>query len=283
MRRIFIVGFPRSGTTLLQSLLGAHPDIATFPESHLLSRTTIGPFRFFPFVVRKRRMRPFALDFLRHCRCELEPDSDVMKQVRRLDHSLVVSGRAMASVAVSLFDAVALEQGFQAWVEKTPDHLRVWQTISNAVQDVQFVHIARNPLDAVASFHETHKNWSSRTRGPRSIAHRWNRELRRSLTCAGKTNHFFVTYETLARNPYETADRLAAALKLRRVPKFSENYAEVAVRVSTPDETHKSRNLAPISLSRRRTEQLPQELVDAINGVTDRSLYDTFAASSITP
>ncbi|MEQ8960988.1 MAG: sulfotransferase [Coleofasciculus sp. C2-GNP5-27] len=32
--RIFLVGCPRSGTTLLQSLLAAHPQIASFPESH---------------------------------------------------------------------------------------------------------------------------------------------------------------------------------------------------------------------------------------------------------
>ena len=33
-QRIFLVGCPRSGTTLLQSLLAAHPDITSFPESH---------------------------------------------------------------------------------------------------------------------------------------------------------------------------------------------------------------------------------------------------------
>jgi hypothetical protein len=34
--RLFLVGCPRSGTTLLQSLLAAHPQIASFPESHFL-------------------------------------------------------------------------------------------------------------------------------------------------------------------------------------------------------------------------------------------------------
>lgn len=34
--RLFLVGCPRTGTTLIQSLLAAHSQIASFPESHLL-------------------------------------------------------------------------------------------------------------------------------------------------------------------------------------------------------------------------------------------------------
>src|SRR3954453_12508316 len=37
-RPIFVVGFQRSGTTLLQSLLGAHPRVAAPPEMHFILR-----------------------------------------------------------------------------------------------------------------------------------------------------------------------------------------------------------------------------------------------------
>jgi hypothetical protein len=37
-RPIFVVGFQRSGTTLLQALLGAHPRIAAPPEVHFFQR-----------------------------------------------------------------------------------------------------------------------------------------------------------------------------------------------------------------------------------------------------
>ena len=36
--RIFVVGCPRSGTTLLQSLIAVHPDVASFPESKFFVR-----------------------------------------------------------------------------------------------------------------------------------------------------------------------------------------------------------------------------------------------------
>src|SRR5579884_827441 len=35
---IFVVGFQRSGTTLLQALLGAHPRIASPPETYFITR-----------------------------------------------------------------------------------------------------------------------------------------------------------------------------------------------------------------------------------------------------
>lgn len=38
---IFVVGFPRSGTTLAQSLIGAHPRIAAPLEMHYFSRVVM--------------------------------------------------------------------------------------------------------------------------------------------------------------------------------------------------------------------------------------------------
>jgi hypothetical protein len=39
--RFFLVGCPRSGTTLLQSLIVAHSQIASFPESKFFQRVVI--------------------------------------------------------------------------------------------------------------------------------------------------------------------------------------------------------------------------------------------------
>ena len=41
LSRIFLVGCPRSGTTLTQSLLAAHPMVASFPESHFFSHLLV--------------------------------------------------------------------------------------------------------------------------------------------------------------------------------------------------------------------------------------------------
>src|SRR5271167_4804558 len=51
--RLFVVGCPRSGTTLLQSLLAAHPSVHSFPETAVFGRllkTNIMPDGTFPTV-----------------------------------------------------------------------------------------------------------------------------------------------------------------------------------------------------------------------------------------
>ena len=47
-QRLFLVGCPRSGTTLLQSFLAAHSEIYSFPESHFFN------WLFFPGSLRTR-------------------------------------------------------------------------------------------------------------------------------------------------------------------------------------------------------------------------------------
>lgn len=45
---LFIVGCPRSGTTLLQRILNAHPQIAITPESHWIPRLHEKPWALTP-------------------------------------------------------------------------------------------------------------------------------------------------------------------------------------------------------------------------------------------
>ena len=38
MARVFIVGCPRSGTTLLQAMLASHETVYSFPETHFFKK-----------------------------------------------------------------------------------------------------------------------------------------------------------------------------------------------------------------------------------------------------
>src|SRR5687768_3975926 len=60
--RIFVVGCPRSGTTLVQSLLAAHSKIVTFTESHLFDKgfRSLGGLLF----VRHQQLQGYAAKFV---------------------------------------------------------------------------------------------------------------------------------------------------------------------------------------------------------------------------
>jgi hypothetical protein len=92
MHRIFIVGYPRSGTTLLQSLLGAHKALATFTESELFVRA-LRPWRYYrPFHLRRGPIVSRATEFLRNNRSEDLVQSEALQRLKRSGQQKVGKG-----------------------------------------------------------------------------------------------------------------------------------------------------------------------------------------------
>jgi hypothetical protein len=143
MKRIFLVGAPRSGTTILQSLLAAHPLITSFPETkffHYLLTDGLSqklPDRLYKFF-HKEINRP---DFL-----ENAPDL----------HPPLMSNRVRWFVEV--LDKLAIEQKNDIWLEKTPEHVGFIPDILQYLPEAKFIHIVRHPLDVVASMRAATKN-----------------------------------------------------------------------------------------------------------------------------
>ncbi|MEM7586478.1 MAG: sulfotransferase, partial [Acidobacteriota bacterium] len=119
-RRIFVVGVPRSGTTLLQSLLAAHSQLTSFTESHFFSRY----FRAVPGLstaILTRDPTPRLIEFLRE-----NPADDSEQPAPRLatGRLLPLASRRVGRQLLAVLDQLALSRGFAGWIEKTPRHLR---------------------------------------------------------------------------------------------------------------------------------------------------------------
>lgn len=212
MKRIFVVGFPRSGTTLVQSLLGGHPTVATFPETH-----------FFEGIVPRWRpvrgsgfVRPDALRIrarLRDARVGWLPGlTDLARPT--LGHW---SGRF-----VDALDAAATATGADAWIEKTPGHYGFVPEIGAHVEGARFVHVVRPGLDAVASYHravtENPGAWGRRKfwfdLSPAGLARRWVDAVGTTLSRAGDEGHHVIRYDDVVRAPAETVRDTFARLGL---------------------------------------------------------------------
>ena len=142
---IFVVGYQRSGTTLLQSLIGAHPQIAAPPELH--------------FILRVAYLRTVFGDLaddrnLRRALHEaLNPPVDLLSQAGFEEDVIFERARSGPRTYAGLFAAImqdyADRQGKRRWSEKSPS--QKLDDIYSLFPDALAVHILRDAREIVAS------------------------------------------------------------------------------------------------------------------------------------
>jgi sulfotransferase family protein len=235
MQRILVVGCPRSGTTLLQTLLGAHENILTFTESHFFDHYFSRRYRFLYGVHPALSKR--IPEFLRE-----NGFGDVPLR-RPLDPGIkTLRGAANeAAICTALFDDLAAAAGKTAWLEKTPWNFRYISLLSRAVPDAKVVHIVRPPLANVVSLKKVSEAWNWDVEW-RDIAAVWVQAAYAAIAAAGHPNQILVLYEDLVRDPDAVTRRLLRRLGFDERGFDAAGYAAVANRVITAGEYWKARN-----------------------------------------
>jgi glycosyltransferase involved in cell wall biosynthesis len=239
--RVFLVGCPRSGTTLLQSLLAAHPRLASFPESH-----------FFPYLVPDDPWQRAAEQASEEARPRW---NSFMEEIGRPDLALRLPAsahtiREYVEAFVSVLDALTLEQRKDWWLEKTPDHIRFLDVIEEYIRGARFVHLIRNGADVVASLYEVTrqhpKTWGGAWSADRCID-KWNEDVGRSLACAQKPNHILVRYEELVDRPQSILKAICGFIGIDFHGGMLEEHAQAAHSVILTKEVWKLRAAMPVS------------------------------------
>lgn len=154
-RPVFIVGSPRSGTTLLASMLAAHSKLSCGPETHI--------FRWLadakqPELVDPANWPAAAVQFV--CSIRRSSFSD-NHHPRLIDHYgiepeqisvyLQQEDPSIAAIVSSITETYMRTQNKIRWAEKTPDHLKHLYEIRSAFPDAQIVRIIRDPRDVALS------------------------------------------------------------------------------------------------------------------------------------
>ena len=183
---IFIVGAPRSGTTLLRSVLDAHPNICCPPwETGVfdrLSQFVSGDFE---------KPRGPEANF-----CPLSRE-EILKWIHTATNDLI---RLMVS-----------QSGKPRWGEKTPSHVFHLDLIDEVFPEAQFIHIVRNGKDVVKSLQNV--GWA--TGGIRWSVRRWVDSVnagRASGEKLGKGRYVEVRYEELTSKPEMVLPKLCEFL-----------------------------------------------------------------------
>lgn len=245
-RRLFVVGCPRSGTTLLQSFLGAHPAIQAFPETAVFARLLIAsprPDRAASEASRVNAARERATAFFRSV-----GRRDLGEWLARLDGD---SATGFARAFVSALDALALDRGKIAWTEKTPRHLLVVPDIRNLVPEARFLVILREGEQNVASLYQAardHPNvWWPQGRSDLDEAiNRWNTFLNHAQALRGAIDVRIVRYERLVSETKATLEQICAFAELPYSPEMVERRSEAAREVVTAIEPWKAGVLGPL-------------------------------------
>ncbi len=202
---IIILGVPRSGTTLLRTMLDAHPNIACGPETPWLAEH-----------------QPSTL--LGLIRAMVEPEHGYCKSYQQ---PAQVVHRAARHFLDEVMLAYAHARGKTRWAEKTPNNALHLDALHDILPDAKWVWITRDALDVAQSsalaadrtgiaplYGKALRLAPRRTAPLTALAAtlrwiNWNRRIERFLD--GKAFHH-LTYESLVCAPHAELRRLCDSI-----------------------------------------------------------------------
>ncbi len=225
MKRIFLVGSPRSGTTILQSLLAAHPEIISFPES-----------KFFHYLLYEE----FATKLPSRLETFLRNEIHRPELLNDFDDNQTVANKA--SWFVRILDGLAIEQNKSIWLEKTPEHIYFIEDIQSLIPDAKFIHILRDGMDTIASMYEATRNFTDLWGGVWDLEHcidRWKDAVLTSHKYINNSRHILVKYEELIDNKNVVLTNICNFLGIEYDCAMLINYKEKAANLSLNLPWHK--------------------------------------------
>jgi Sulfotransferase family len=181
---VFVVGSPRSGTSWLQKVLGAHPEIVTPQETDLFSA----------FVVKLQRT------------WEGQRENSARRRYRGLPALMtnaefeVALGRFVEEV---LSRAYELKPGATVLVEKTPSHSLHVESIARLVKGARFVHMLRDGRDVAASVNAASKHAFASEWAPPDVggaAEIWRRHVNGAMGARSLAPYLETRYEELVQS-----------------------------------------------------------------------------------
>lgn len=136
---IFIVGCPRSGTTLLRNLLRSHPHLSFPHETHFIPQI----YEAYGDPANEQEARRLTdvllrLKWIRNWKCDF-------------DESALRSCRSYAAMIDQMFQTWARKEGKPRWGDKTPSNVLHMHTLRTIFPQAKFIHCYRDGRDVARS------------------------------------------------------------------------------------------------------------------------------------
>jgi hypothetical protein len=202
-RLVFLIGAPRSGTTLTARMLGAHPDVFAPPEPHL--------------------MPPLAhLGF--HARVEQAPYDPVITQIglREFVAGLPLGEQdyleGLRRFTDHLYERALEPSGRRIYLDKTPAYALVLDFLAKLYPGAKYVVLTRHPMAIWSSYIDSFFD------GDAAAAHARNPVLERYVPAIARflrerpVSLVHVRYEELVRDPEKHLREICAFIGVEFTP-----------------------------------------------------------------
>ena len=203
MQPIFLVGVPRSGTTLLATMLCSHSRLSCGPETHFFDGLSAEMEETLCSDVSWPEAAINYLFSIPHADSLVPMNYDISRN--ELAEYLQPAERNITSVASALPEIFMKKIGKLRWVEKTPDHLICAKRIRQHFPNAPIVRIVRDPRDVALSLNAV--AW-----GPQTFlkAILFWRKYHHASKAFFETDNLFCTvrYEELLASPEKELARL---------------------------------------------------------------------------
>ena len=199
---IFIVGVPRSGTTLLAAIISAHSRISCGPETDFFRRMGIvgqqpGGRKRLAALLAPSTWPDKAIDMLLHHPGPSVPEHYGISRTE-LNKFLAARKPSMSSILGSLTETMMNRNGKSRWAEKTPAHLRYVSEIRIAFPKSPILRIVRDPRDVALSLQKV--TWGTKSIVQGACVWREYDRLSRPFFSRDR-NCYTVQYERLVQQP----------------------------------------------------------------------------------
>ncbi|MEU9838016.1 sulfotransferase [Actinomadura sp. NPDC048032] len=262
-RPIFVLGCPRSGTTLLQQMLHSHRRIA-FPSETRFVHVSYDIRHRFGDLERAENRRALA---------EWITGGEGTKfRVLRLDAAAVVEEivqgpPTLGSAIAAVFRAYARQHGKQRWGDKRPSYFRRVPMLRRMFPDAQFIHLVRDGRDAVSSL--VRMPWFDGDIHTAALTWREAVDMGARLrTRLGPETFYEFRYEDLVADPEDALTRLCAFLGEEYDPAMTTAYRHARRTVPTTRKwhlgTHEAVNGRQVGAWRHRLEACDADLVQHV-------------------